>query len=191
MDEVSRLQGGDANSFNLFYREYVDEISRYVKMFLKSDVLTEDVTQDVFIKFWENSFKFESVDNIRGFLYSTAKNNCLNILKRSLLDDKLMVSILNNYELEPSVDFLIYRKEYREYIDKVLNTVPEQSRVVFRMCKIEGRSYEEVAEQLNISKNTVKKHIVRTLSVLRNDKTLNKMNKNLVYFYCFLRFMQN
>lgn len=159
-------------------------------MFLKSDMLTDDVTQEVFVKFWENSSKFESIDNIRGFLYLTAKNASINLLRRSILDEKLVSSIIDNYELEPSVDLLVFRKEYSAYIDKVLETLPQQSRVIFKMCKVEGRSYEEIAERLGISKNTVKKHIVRSLSVLRNDETLKKMNKNLVLMYCLLKFLQ-
>lgn len=190
IDQLRDLRAGKIESFNFFYQKYVFEIKRYIKMFLKSDMLTDDVTQEVFVKFWENSSKFESIDNIRGFLYLTAKNASINLLRRSILDEKLVSSIIDNYELEPSVDLLVFRKEYSAYIDKVLETLPQQSRVIFKMCKVEGRSYEEIAERLGISKNTVKKHIVRSLSVLRNDETLKKMNKNLVLMYCLLKFLQ-
>ncbi|WP_286862890.1 MULTISPECIES: RNA polymerase sigma factor [Sphingobacterium] len=190
IDQLRDLRAGKIESFNFFYQKYVSEIKRYIKMFLKSDMLTDDVTQEVFVKFWENSSKFESIDNIRGFLYLTAKNASINLLRRSILDEKLVSSIIDTYELEPSVDLLVFRKEYSAYIDKVLETLPQQSRVIFKMCKVEGRSYEEIAERLGISKNTVKKHIVRSLSVLRNDETLKKMNKNLVLMYCLLKILQ-
>jgi RNA polymerase sigma-70 factor (ECF subfamily) len=143
---------------------------------VKDDGLSEDVVQEILIKFWENRCKIDIRTSLKAYLYRSVYNHCINLLKHikvvKNLEDKYTEDTLLNVEsallMEEEFTLDDYFYEGLELdIEDAIHSLPEQCRIIFQMSRFENLSYEEIAQKLNISVNTVKTQIRRALEKLR------------------------
>ncbi len=188
--DLESFKSGDKACFEYLHSKYNKQIFHYVLRYIKNSALCYDIVQDSFLKLWENKSSMKNWDNIIGFLHLTSKNAALNLIRRAALDKSVREEILKDYEADETAysEYLLIDKDYRAYIKDILLNLPEQTQLIFRKCKIEQLSYEEVALELGISKNTVKKHMVRALKLFREDPLLSKINKNTLIILFLLTF---
>lgn len=164
---AARLVAGDEYAFTTVYLKHKKQIYGLIKKFIHSDDLVNDLTQEVFIKLWESRLKLSEVQSLKAYLFKIAKNHTLNNLKKALQSDVVMSEIMSRfYENKNNVEDQFQNREYEIYLDKILAELPERTREVFRQCRQQGRSYEEVAAELGISKNAIKKHMVNAMKHL-------------------------
>lgn len=149
--------------FDLFYRPLVI----YAQQFISHTGEAEDIVQDIFIRFWEQA-KYGSIDlNIRAYLYHSVRNGCINKIKagsRNILNTRLS----DIPELSESQMF--DEEEWSSYIDEIyaaVDALPPRMKKIFKSIVIENKKYKEVAQELNVSVNTVKTAFSRALSALR------------------------
>lgn len=135
---------------------------------LKSPELAEDLLQELFIRLWEQRFKIDTDKTLGSYLYKIASNLAHDYFRKAVRDQKLRQQVLaiSPVTYEP-IEKVIYTKENKLLLDKALSMLPEQQRTVFMLCKVEERSYQEVAELLNISVGTVNNHLTRANRSLR------------------------
>lgn len=162
------LSKGSNEAFTLLYDKYHDMLHRFVIKFIKSPDLADDITQEVFMQLWENRTTIMGIRSLKPWLFTLAKNRTFNVLKRAAIDDTAKSEILKYYQISHNAtETDLVTKEYLTFIKKVLDTLPPQSAKVFQLCREENKSYEEVAAILGISRNAVKKHMVRSMKVLK------------------------
>lgn len=129
---------------------------------VKVDVLADELTQDVFVKVWTKRHLLDSEQSFRSYLFSIAQHLVYDTYRKMSRDESLVNKVkLISTELYTHTEEDIYYKETAEMVQKAIELLPTQQRRVFQACKIEGRSYEEVARELNISVSTVNGHIVK------------------------------
>lgn len=187
---ISDFRHGKDEIFSVIYNGSKEKLFQYTLRYVKDPEMAYDIVQDTYIKLWENRQKIVNADNLSGFLFITAKNMALNCLKRAAIDEGIKQKIINAYQF-PSyseVDRYITDKEYAKYISDLLDKLPQQTKLVFKKCKLEGLSYDEVAVELNISRNTVKKHMTRALTHLRQDETIKSISHNTLLICVLLNF---
>jgi RNA polymerase sigma-70 factor (ECF subfamily) len=90
----------------------------------------------------------------------------LNFLKSAPRNDLVLKEIVGSY-IVPQAENEIISKEYKQWLQKVLDSMSPQMRSVFKLCREQNKSYDEVADLLQISRNTVKKHMVRSMRVIK------------------------
>lgn len=164
---TSRLAELDEYAFAEVYKRYKSKICAFVKKFVNSGQMAEDLTQEVFLKIWEAGAKLHEVQSIKAYLFITAKNHTLNSLKKALRSDVAMGVVINAYVDERStIEEDLISKEYADYLQKVLATLPARSREIFKLCREQGKTYDEAASALGISRNAIKNHMVATMKVL-------------------------
>ncbi|MDB4927308.1 RNA polymerase sigma factor [Mucilaginibacter sp.] len=165
---LTQISIGDDAAFSEIYAAYQPLLYRFVNRFLKSTAISEEICQDVFIKLWEKRQNLLYIESLKSYLFTLAKNQAFNLLKRSSLDNNIKAEILYSYiPEENTIEDKLHADEYMQYIEKVLNTLPLQSREVFRLCRQLGKTYDEAANDLGISRNGIKKHMVRSMKVLK------------------------
>lgn len=162
------LKSGDYSGleqlFKLFYRPLV----MYARQFIPGVEDSEDIVQDVFVRFWESKSYEQVNENIRAYMYRSVRNACLNHLKShaqfqfdSL--DGISETMFGHFPDESDWDDHI--REIHTKIDQL----PPRTREIFISIVLESKKYKEVAEQMNVSVNTVKTTLSRAMKFLRTD----------------------
>jgi len=168
-DLLVLLKVGDNEAFTELYDRYHDGICQFVVKYLKSAELAEDICQNVFLKIWEQKEQSTHILEFGAYVFTIAKRQSLDFLKRAAVEQTAMSVILSNYK--PVLNTLEDDRQTNEYmifINKVLSNLPEQTQRVFRLCRQENKSYDEAAEILGISRHAIKKHMVRSMKVLKD-----------------------
>jgi RNA polymerase sigma-70 factor, ECF subfamily len=161
---VARVQAGHAEDFEYLVRRYQGPIFRIVAN-LVDNSMVEDLVQDIFLIVFE---KIQSFDSRRGsfrtWIYRIARNRALNARKKKreqLLQEEFVIPDKRN----PSKDLLV--KEAFACMDRVLNELKFQDRVIFVLAELEGLSYAEIAHIEKLALGTVKSRLARIKAKLR------------------------
>jgi RNA polymerase sigma-70 factor (family 1) len=151
----------DLQAYHALYHLFFNNLKRFCFSFVKSHEAAEEIVSDVFIKLWQIRNKLTEIENLKVYLYSIAKNFCLNYITRhfknpvSSLDDmdiEAIISLDNPEELCISADIV-------NTIQQTIRQLPPQCRLIFQMVKEDGMKYKEVADILNISVLTVRNQV--------------------------------
>ncbi|MNL05640.1 putative RNA polymerase sigma factor FecI [compost metagenome] len=171
IDEHSLLQlvsAGDEGAFTVLYERYRIRIYLFIKKYLKSAQLSDDICQNVFLKIWERKEELIGIHTFNAYAFTIAKRQSLDFLKRAAVEKTAMNLILHAYPLHNnSSDDDHQYNEYLNFIDQTLLKLPPQSQRVFKLCRQQFKRYDEAAAILGISRHAVKKHMVRSVKVLR------------------------
>jgi RNA polymerase sigma-70 factor (family 1) len=164
------LVAGDYRAFNVLYGRYAISIKQFLLKLLKSVELTEDIAQEVFIKIWSNRKQLAGIKTFKAYLFIVARNHALDSLKAAFRSDVAMSEVVRNFvAIRSATEEELLTKEYQAFLNRILASLPARSREIFSLCREQGKSYEEVADILGISRNAVKNHMVYSMKVLRNS----------------------
>lgn len=159
---LSLLTEGDRLAFQQLYIAHYRSIFSHALKFTKSTDLAEDITQDVFLKIWESKEMLGGVRHFRSYLLAVCKNMTLNLLARASREASIMDQIVYGAkQFHRDSETQLEQQEYEKLLHEAIEQLPPQRRVIFRLCKIDGKSYEEVATRMGISTGTVNDHIVK------------------------------
>jgi RNA polymerase sigma-70 factor (ECF subfamily) len=167
---IAQLSDNDEVAFTTLYNQYFNAVNLFVLRFVKSPQLSEDITQEVFIKIWEGRDKLAEIKSFKAWLFTVARNHTLNILKKISNESAGMGEVLKNYKQQHNpVEDTIVESEYMQQLNEILNSLPPKTREVFRLCREEQKSYDEVIQILGISRSAVKKHMVRSHKAFKEN----------------------
>lgn len=151
-DEVEGI-----SAFNQLYQDYHQAVYFNILKIVRQQVLAEDLLQDVFIALWENHLKIEK-ERVAQWLFVVSYNKsitCLKKVRKEILG--IQIELRADLELEPvsEEDF-----EWKlQLVEEAISTLPTQKKMIFSKYRLEGKSLDEIARELNISVNTVKDHL--------------------------------
>jgi len=172
---ISLLIQGNEAAFEKIYRMYFQRVMNFVNTYLNDVSNSKNITQDTFLKLWEQRKSLRTNTSLLSYLLVIARNNCLDYLKHQQIIHKYENSVQHKYkELELNyhalrrleIDFMTYQ-EIEQIIQQTLNQLPPQCREVFCLSRFEDLSNQVIAEKLEISVKTVEAHITRALKILR------------------------
>ena len=160
---------GDELAFEKIYRLYSPGLYGKLLKLLKSVPQTEEILQDVFLKVWEYRASIDPEKSFRAFLFKIAENKAYDFFRKAARDKKLeaeliALSTINYLALEE----FVAGDEKTVLLENAINKLPPQRQQVFRLCKLEGKSYREVSELLGISLSTISDHIVKATKSVRD-----------------------
>ena len=148
--------------------------------FVKDNFLAEEVVGNVMLQLWENRVKFEKIIDVKSYLYTMVRNGSFLILK----NEQKGIQLNNELSHETlDFDFNILEEELYATLIEALNSLPEKCKEVFELSCIEGLKYRDIAEQLNISINTVKSQRARAIELL---KVKLRNHSELLFLLLFL-----
>lgn len=161
------LANGSNEAFNSLFHKYKDRIYSVALHMLKSEDLAEEQVQEVFMKVWLKRKLLSEINNFEAYLYTTTRNLVIDSLKLATKNNKLKTSGVVMETSENKTDFSIREQQMKELLDSITEKLPPQQKKIFILVKEHGLSHEKVAEQLNISPLTVKKHMSQALKFVR------------------------
>ena len=158
--------------FNLYYKP----LCYYAKKYNLDNFESEEVVQQVFLKFWELRENLSIEKSVSAYLYQSVRNQSINYLKQKSVIAKNKEDYLTkiaNAELfgaitEEDGSSALIAQELEKEIFQAIDTLPEKCREIFLLSRKHSLSTKEIAKQLNVSTNTVQKQISIALSKLRN-----------------------
>lgn len=150
------------------FREYYARLCHYAFQFTGDRELARDVAQEVFVAYLAQHDQVSAHPvAIKNFLYSSARNACLNKLRHDKVVQKFVRHQSEHPATESAAIHAIIRSEVLAAIHEALESLPEECRRIIRMGYIEGLKNKQIAELLEISINTVKTQKKRGLQLLR------------------------
>lgn len=169
-DILEQFKIGNQKAFSLIYERYYMHIFLFVRRFVIDEQVAEEITAETFLKLWRIRENIEPLTrSIEGFLHITARNDCLNYLKKS-----------NSIESQKEAlqYFFTYQYDDGNYIDKIeaevlttllkqIELLPTQCRKVFKLAYYSGLSNKEISEKLNIAYRTVVNQKQRAITLLQ------------------------
>lgn len=179
-----QMQQGDKCAFEYFFKTYVDMLYAYAMGFCRDEDVAEDLVQEAFVRFWTMREKLSYTESIYGYLQRTVRNICINRKERERVEEKYRCEVLNTGEEEFDWNNDDALEELRQQLLAAIDRLPEKCREIFVLSCVEGLKYQEVADQLDISINTVKTQVRFGYKKLRSD--LNLPEKTLMIILSIL-----
>ncbi|MBL1410208.1 RNA polymerase sigma factor [Sphingobacterium faecale] len=165
-----QLKSGDIHAFEELYHRYKSRLAGKFLQLLKSEVLAQDALQDLFAKVWDVRATIDIEQSFPAFLYRIATNLAHSIFRRASLESSPRTLLKIGYtEAYSHVEEDLFQKERVKIVEDAIAKLPERQRQVFVMHKIEGKSYKEIAEELNISLSAINNHITRANKFLSEN----------------------
>lgn len=184
---LMRVKESDYVAFQLLYNAYSQRLYVFILKIVKDVDVADDVLQMTFVRLWKNRASIELDKNFDAYLFRISSNLSVDVLRQIAQDARKKAHLSQNntaFSLSVEESFLI--KENRETIAQLLTQLPPQRRQIFQLCKLEGYTYQEVAEELNISVSTVSNQLVAAVKKLRE---IMRKHKDLFFlFFCFIVF---
>ena len=175
---IERIKQGDQRAFELLFKLYHTPLCNYAKVYVKHLDIADDIVQDTFIRIWESRSGLDPCQSLKAYLYRSVHNNCINHFRKKQVDNRLTkeyqaeirqrIELLERNFSESSLDRLV-AQELEISIQKSIDGLPGQCREVFILSRYNDLSYQQIADKLSVSINTVKTQLSRALNKIREN----------------------
>ncbi len=161
---VRRIRSGDAHAFRDLFDRYHGALYRYLLHRNVDPQVAEDLVQQTFVMVWERRESLREDGSIRGLLFRIALTRALNHFRDTArftgADPEAVAAGLDPGDPAEA-------RDVRDAINQAVASLPERRRAVFELCVLEGMTYRETAEALEISVKTVENQMVQALRHVR------------------------
>jgi len=185
-DLALRLRNDDINAFNSLYWEYHAAVYANVLKLIRDPAIAEDIVQEVFVTLWGKRHKIDPDQDIAGWLFVISHHKTVDQLKRKLkqaLVQKDLSIFKDDHSIIVNTDL---KEEQLNAIEEAMDQLSPQKRKVFELCKVQGRTYKKAAEELHISKYTVKEYLSEALvSIKKYIGEHPRQTGVVIYFLVF------
>jgi RNA polymerase sigma-70 factor (ECF subfamily) len=156
---------GNEFAFRRLFSAYHQRLGVHILRITHSAELAEEVVQDVFLKIWMTREALIHIDNFKAYLFVLSKNHALNCL-RKVAREQMQLKELEETRIVPFNAELQETDHYYNLIDEAIDQLPPQQQKVYLMSRHSRLKYHEIAEELELSRETVKKYLqIATTSI--------------------------
>ena len=162
------FRAGDEKVFRLLMQENYRKVFCYVRNLTQSQWKAEEISQDVFVKLWTKRTTLKSPDSFNAFLFTIAKHTALDYLKKNAPDTVSLDYVEVIQHIAPDVSSVMEAKDLDLLISITVENMPHRQKLIFKMSRYDGKSIDDIAAELGISKNTVMTHLHRALGQIKS-----------------------
>jgi len=165
---LNQIADDDEHSFRVIFDHYRPKIYNYALHLTESETLADEVIQEVFMKLWLNRKKLESVEKFNAWLHAIARNAAFDAFKQIALQKNGTAKLIDITPVSVSdTDNWLLDKENTKWLNNALEQLTPSQKQVYILSRRHGMKAAQIAKELNIAENTVKKHLVNSLHTLR------------------------
>lgn len=154
--------------FSGFFKANVKSLRNYLYFKFGNEEKANDITQDSFIKLWENCKKVP-IEKAKSYIYTIANNASLNEIAHQKVVLRYAQEHKGNDKTNLNPEYLIEEDQFKDKLEKAIAKLTEAQRTAFLLHRIESKKYSEIAEMLGISVKAVEKRIHGALVALREE----------------------
>ena len=189
-----KISTSDESAFKKLFEYYYPRLLNYAFVIIKNHESAEDIVLEVLHTVWERRSKIKEVDNFTNYLYICTRNKTLDYHKKNsrLVSVSFDEPHYKEYITHRNPENQLLNQELSEIIDKAILSLPEKTRLVYRLVKEEGLKYQEAADILGVSAKTVNNQLLYAMKIVRQhvtrylikDKTspIFKILKSVLFF---------
>ena len=167
-EEPHSLRGLSQAAFEKLFRQYYEELYYYACRYLWRREDAEEAVQDVFVRVWEKREELQISTSVKAYLYAAVRNRAINHLNSRWAREAPL-------PLDPAIPVMAEAAEDElgqetliQLLQQGIATLPSQCRTIFQLSRQGGLTYDEIAEELGISKETIKSQVKIALRKLRD-----------------------
>lgn len=162
------MREGDSSAYTEIYNRFFGVLYIHAFKKLKDEGAAQDVIQDLFARLWYKRDELNVETKVSYYLYTCVRNRIFDLIAHNKIKDKYIGSLQDFINAGANTtDEYINNKELYSLIEQEVASLHPQMRKVFVMSRFQGMKYKAIAEELNISEQTVRTHVKKALRILR------------------------
>ena len=175
-DLLSLIDSGSSDAFTEFYSDNFKKLILVSDKYVNNVYVAEEIVQNIFLKIWEDKNVLADIKSIRSYLYRSVVNASINHVNRERNIEKHHAKIAEHLT-EEDIELLDEQNQLIALLYEEIELLPVKCRQVFKMSRLEGLKYRDIALQLNISEKTVENHMGNALKILRS-RVISKVRQD-------------
>jgi len=173
---LTRLKRKNLNAYRELFLKYHGRLVLFANKFTGDLQVSQDLVQDAFLKLWEKPEILQNIKSPKAYLFQSVRNNCRNYQRHLQIkhsaEEELAFQI-DTFEKEALLNYKdplhsLYEMEMEQEIEKIIQSLPDKCREVFKMSRRDHMKNLEIARELGISVKMVEKHISKALAIMRS-----------------------
>lgn len=152
---ISDIKSGNLSAFKEFFDDYYVMLCVFAAKYLKDDEQCKDVAQEALADYWEKREQFDDIYKAKGYLYTVARNRCLNILRHEKVNQGYMERYGRELETERVFEDQVVAQETYLLVRKAVDALPSQMRTIIRYS-LDGMKNPQIATEMGIGEGSVK-----------------------------------
>ena len=166
-DILTRLRADDKTALKSLFEEYYLSVCKTIHRFIREKSTVEDLAQEVFIRFWDKRRQIEINSSLPAYIRRMAINEALAYLRRhKRFDDREVTADMLPGTTDSAEEHFLHQ-ELEVQVRDAINELPPRCRTVFQLSRYEELTYQEIADQMEISIKTVENQMSKALRILR------------------------
>lgn len=169
---IKKLKHGDEVAYKMLYEKYYQWLCNYVFKLCENKKLSEDIVQDMFMKFYVKRKSINIKTSLKNYLFTSCHNEFLQHLRKKKIKfddlDKIKWEVIAN-SMNPEENL---KEEKVKQLHLLIDELPPRCKEIFLKCKLEQFKYKDIAEELDISVKTVENQMSKALKHLKKRSTI-------------------
>ena len=164
---LAAIRNNDEKAFTVLFKRYWRRVHTMAYSKVRSKEVTEEIVQDLFISLWEKRASL-SINNLPSYLFTAVKHRALNYIESQAVHKRYWDYSWNYIPRhEAATEAIVEFNELMAAIEEGIDHLPEKSRTVFKLNRLEGNSVHEIAGILHLSEKAIQYHLTQSLKKLR------------------------
>jgi RNA polymerase sigma-70 factor (family 1) len=162
---LHRIAAGSEEAFAELYHLYNPKLSAFLTKLARSEYIAQEMVQETFLRLWVNREKLREVNHVSAWIYKIASNVSYTYLRTQANRKKILESVA----VEPVAESFLPALDSRQLdliIRQTVDKLPERRQEIYRLSREQGLTHQQIADQLNLSANTVKNQITLSLKFI-------------------------
>ncbi|MCT4614807.1 MAG: RNA polymerase sigma-70 factor [Marinifilaceae bacterium] len=183
---IKHLKKGNNSAYEYIFDLYYDHLCNYARKLISDNDLSEDIVHNTFCNIWIKRKKIDINSSLKSYLFNSVYNSAISHIRSKkveakYVEDKYFQFIENDMILTPDKEIEIVNTELIQFMYSAIEQLPRKCREIFKMSRFSGMKNKEIAQELDISINTVQTQMGIALSKLRESLGDNRFIL-LMYF---------
>ncbi len=168
---LAKIREGDIKAFEDVFRRYYSPLCWYAMSITGSMEAAEEIVEELFYGFWKNRESLPIFRSMKSYLYAAVRNQSFQYCEHQEVRNRYREFVLSGEDQaqDAGPQEQMEYSELKRLIDITLTGMPERRLRIFRMHRVEGKKYTEIASQLSLSVKTVEAEMTKALKTLRKE----------------------
>lgn len=168
LELTALLKEGDAAAYTVVYNRYFNELYIHAYARLRDKEEAQDVVHELFATLWNKRAELMFKSSLPAYLYTAVRNRILDVIAHQQVESRYVTSLQHFIEEGYCItDYQVRERQLAALIEKGISELPPKMRAIFELSRKHAMSHKEIAEQLNLSEQTVRTQVKNALRILR------------------------